>query len=128
MYAENEILFPHALIPSLRDVRGKGWASLVDHVLTLSPYHEESLGFMLMMMRLNGCLPCETDSFRAMRGCPACALQTLRRFKGSDDDLYQLFTQALTEVRGYAGQHPHLPIVPTNIEVKERGQGLGIGD
>jgi hypothetical protein len=64
--------------------------------------HEETLAFMLMMTRLNGCVSCETDSYRAMRGCAACTIQTLRRFKGSDEDLIEKFADALADIRSFA--------------------------
>jgi len=99
MYANNQLLFPHSLIPQLRDIRGPDWAALVDHVQTLPEGHEDSLAFVLTMIRLNGCLSCETDSYRAMRGCDACAIQTLRRFKGTDAELLANYRQALDEVR-----------------------------
>jgi hypothetical protein len=79
---------------------------LVERVAAHSEFHEETLAFMLMMVRLNGCVPCETDSYRAMRGCPACAHQTLRRYKGDDMELLNLFEQALGEVRRFAEAHP----------------------
>jgi hypothetical protein len=117
MYAENEILFPHAVIPTLRKLRGEKWQELVERVLCGSQFHDETLAFMWMMMRLNGCVPCETDSFRAMRGCAACATQTLRRYKGSDEELICLFEQALDDVRAFARTHPQygiqtLPLAP----------------
>ena len=112
MYAENELMFPHAVIPALRRLRGARWQALVDHVLTLPQTHEDTLAFMLMMVRLDGCIQCETDSYRAMRGCSACAIQTLRRYKGSDDDLIALFDQALADVRLFAGTHPQFGIDP----------------
>jgi hypothetical protein len=34
-----------------------------------------------------------------MRGCSACAQQTLRRFKGNDDELIGVFDVALKDVR-----------------------------
>ena len=37
-----------------------------------------------------------------MRGCTACARQTLRRFKGSDDELLALYEKALAEWRSPA--------------------------
>ena len=83
MYTDNALLFPHHAIRSLRRMRGKTWQKLVDRVMKLPETHEETLAFMLMMIRLNGCLGCETDSYRAMRGCSACAQQTLRRYKGT---------------------------------------------
>jgi hypothetical protein len=102
MYAENALLFPHQVIQTLRSLRGAQWTALVDRVTTLPEHHEETLAFMLLMISLNGCLSCETDSYRAMRGCAACAHQTLRRYKGSDDDLLKLYDRALHDVRGFA--------------------------
>lgn len=106
MYTDNELMFPHRAIPSLRDLRGPRWQALVDRVTDLPETHEETLAFMLMMIRLNGCLSCETDSYRAMRGCAACAAQTLRRYKGQDDDLLTVFDEALRDVRAFAAARP----------------------
>lgn len=110
MYTTNSLLFPHSSIVMLRGARGDDWRSLVDHVVKLPERHEETLAFMLTLVRLNGCVPCETDSFRAMRGCVACAVQTLRRYKGTDSDLIAQFEQAICEVRLYAAAHPQLSI------------------
>ena len=103
MYATNELMFPPRVIPLLRDLRGPDWRRLVDRVARLPEEHPESLAFTLMMIRLDGCLECETDSYRAMRGCSMCAVQTLRRYKGSDRDLLTRYNQALTEVVTYFG-------------------------
>jgi hypothetical protein len=54
-----------------------------------------------MMIRLNGCMECETDSYRAMRGCAMCATQTLHRYKGPDRDLFNLYAKALADVEAY---------------------------
>ena len=99
MYADNEILFPHYVIPALRDERGGKWARLIDRLARQDQTSVEVIALMSLMIELNGCLPCETDSFRAMRGCGACAIQTLRRFKGSDDDLIARYEAALAEWR-----------------------------
>ena len=101
MYTTNELLFPHHAIPSLRRLRGPEWRALVEHVLTLPETHEETLAFMLMMIRLNGCMACETDSYRAMKGCAACALQTLRRYKGDDAELLEMYRLALDDVQDF---------------------------
>lgn len=101
MYTQNDIIFPHKAIPVLRKMRGAEWHALVDRVLSLPETHEETLAFMLMMIRLNGCMECETDSYRAMRGCDLCAIQTLRRYKGSDKELLEKFNVALNTVRDY---------------------------
>src|SRR5205085_8032355 len=105
MYTKNELMFPHYVIPSLRDLRGPDWQNLVDSVLAAPESDEQSLAFMLMMIRLNGCMACETDSYRAMRGCASCALQTLRRYKGDDEELIEFFEQALGDVRTFANQN-----------------------
>ena len=106
MYTENALLFPEDAIPLLEDKRGWQWQQLVQRVEDLPAQHEERLAFMLLMMRMNGCMDCETDCYRAMRGCHACSLQTLRRYKGSDDDLLAGFENALTDVREYAQVDP----------------------
>lgn len=126
MYADNDLMFPRHVIPSLRNLRGDAWKSLVDRVASLPECHEETLAFMVMMIQLNGCLSCETDSFRAMRGCAVCAMQTLRRFKGSEDELLGMFSAALDDVRAFAckgkfaGQMVKLatatrPAIPTTV-------------
>lgn len=100
MYAENELLFPSYVIPKLCDSRGEAWKELVEHVSRLPEDHPDSLAFSLMMIQLDGCLACETDSYRAMRGCTACALQTLRRYKGPDSELLKRYRSAQVELQG----------------------------
>lgn len=111
MYTNNEILFPHHVIPSLRKLRGPKWQALVERIAKLPETHEETLAFMMMMIRLDGCMACETDSYRAMRGCASCALQTLRRYKGDDEELLGEFSEALKEVRKFAESHTLLGII-----------------
>ena len=104
MYAGNELLFPPYAIAHLRDMRGPKWRALVERVLSLKEDHPEALAFSLMMMKLDGCRTCETDSFKAMRGCVACAQQTIHRFKGSDAELLKLHGEALAEVKAYLAE------------------------
>ena len=113
MYTDNALLFPHHAIRTLRQSRGAAWRKLVDRVASLPETHEETLAFMLMMIRLNGCTGCETDSYRAMRGCSACALQTLRRYKGSDEEILLAYHQALADIREFAASNPPLGIQHT---------------
>lgn len=101
MYTRNELMFPPYAIPALRDLRGEEWRQLVERVTALPPTHPDSLAFSLMMIRLDGCLACETDSYRAMRGCTLCAAQTIRRFKGSDCELLQAYDDARRDVTAF---------------------------
>jgi hypothetical protein len=120
MYADNELMFPHHVIPTLRKLRGPQWQALVDRVSALPERHEETLAFMLLMIRLNGCVGCETDSYRAMRGCAACAVQTLRRHKGDDDELLSAFAGALQDVRQFAANHEQWGIQIESLEEPKR--------
>ncbi|MCB9459059.1 MAG: hypothetical protein H6670_05380 [Anaerolineaceae bacterium] len=110
MYTNNDILFPHSAIADLRDERGPAWAALIDEILQLPETHERTLALMLTMIRLNGCMSCETDSFRAMRGCDNCAMQTLKRYKPKDEKLLQLYEKALADVRKYAIEQSGTPL------------------
>lgn len=101
MYPESEILFPSRCIPHLRNLRGQKWAKLVDRVAALPNGHEDVLGFSLMMIRLASCLTCNLDSYRASLGCCTCARRTIIGFKGSDEELINLFEEAHKEVRAY---------------------------
>jgi len=108
MYADNELLFPPNIVPHLRRERGEAWRDLVDRVAELPDDHPESLAFSLMMVRLDGCLSCETDSYRAMRGCSSCAKQVLRRYKSSDTDLLERYLKARDDIRAYLRAHPYV--------------------
>lgn len=104
MYSGNELLFPAYVIPKLKELRGQEWRKLVERISKLPESHPDSLAFSLMMIRLDGCLNCETDSFKAMRGCALCAMQNVRRFKGTDHDLIKLFNTARAEVMEYMAE------------------------
>ena len=98
MYVNTEIIYPSYVTPILRDLRGPEWRDLVDRVGSLPEDHPEVLAFVMMMIRLNGCMECETDSYRAMRGCAMCATQTLHLYKGSDKDLLKVYAKALADI------------------------------
>lgn len=96
--SDTEILFPMRVAPYLRDLRGEAWHKLVEGV-TLEPEASlDQLAFGFLLVRLSGCLSCHTDSYRAMRGCTVCATQVVKRFKGEDNELLVLFTQARDDV------------------------------
>lgn len=114
MYMQNSLLFPREAIRSLRCSRGERFAKLIDHVCSLPSCHEETLAFMLMMIQLNGCVSCATDSYRAMNGCSVCALRVLKRFKGTDQDLLDRYEDALNEVRLHCGDLHAIPELATS--------------
>jgi hypothetical protein len=98
---DTDLLFPGRVIPTLRDQRGETWQELVARVGGAEPESVEHLAFILMMARLDGCASCNADSYRAMHGCTACARQTLKRYRGSDDDLLELYQSAKLDVETY---------------------------
>jgi hypothetical protein len=99
--ADTEMLFPSRVIPTLKGLRGPGWRDLVETVARKPDGSDETLAFGLMMIRLNGCLTCHADSYRAMRGCTACAQQSIARFKESDHALVRLYHTAEKDVARY---------------------------
>ena len=118
MYTDNELLFPHYAIAALKHCRGQELQSLVERILPLDQCHEEKLAFMLMMIRLNGCMACETDSYRAMRGCSTCAMQVVSRIKEDDATLVQEFFQICEELQ----QSPPEPTLTGKEHQQNRGR------
>lgn len=102
---DTEILFPIRVIPALRDLRGEKWAQLIDHLGSPTVMEQELAGFSLMMVKLGSCNGCNADSFRAMRGCTHCAKLTIRRYKGTDDDLLELFSNAMKDIEEILGKY-----------------------
>ncbi len=98
---ETEVLFPGKAIGSLSNLRGETWQSLVTDVMRKPVDSAEQTAFLLMMIKIGGCITCNVDSFRAMRGCPACAQLNIKRYKGSDEDLMKLFQQMLQDAKSY---------------------------
>jgi hypothetical protein len=97
-HSDTEILFPIRVTPYLRDLRGDAWRNLVDQVCRAPDASLDQLAFSLILVRLTGCLTCQTHSYRALRGCTLCATHTIRRFRGEDSELISLFKHAQTEV------------------------------
>jgi len=95
---DTEILFPMRVIPSLRDQRGDDWSKLVDLIDNLPEWDPSKIAFSSMVMKLAGCLGCSADSFRALRGCTQCSKIVIKRYKGSDKDLLNLFSDSKVEI------------------------------
>ena len=98
---DTELLFPLRVIPHLAGLRNSPWRDLVERVSSTDVSEVEQYAFVLMMTRLGGCVTCNADSFRAMRGCTVCANQTIRRFRGSDKDLLEQYAQCKKEVENF---------------------------
>ncbi|RME86185.1 MAG: hypothetical protein D6775_00830 [Caldilineae bacterium] len=101
MYPKAEVLFPAPLIPRLKGLRGEKWDALIDRVSKLPETDIDTLAFCLLMIRLDGCLKCYSGSYKFMRGCEACAVQSVMQFKGEDEDLLELYAKAQEEIRNY---------------------------
>lgn len=91
VYQKYNLLFTPHLISHLRDLRGAEWQELIDSLAKLPETHPDALAFSMMMIDLGGCLTCQMDSYRAQRGCAACAQHTIVSFKGSDKQLIKRF-------------------------------------
>jgi hypothetical protein len=98
---DTEVLFPARALPALRNLRGAAWQNLVTSVLNAGPDSLEQMAFVLMMARMNNCVTCNADSFRAMTGCTACAKQSLKRSHETDEALTEVYRAARTEVEQY---------------------------
>jgi hypothetical protein len=98
---EIDLLFPSRAIEPLRKLRGERWEKLVDSLVNLEPTDPKRVSFVLLMVRIGGCTTCQSDSYRAMRGCILCSSNTIKRYKGSDQDLIDLYSEAKKDVTKY---------------------------
>ena len=103
---DTELLFPLRVIPQLRSSRpGETWSQLIDRLASDESSRFERLAFVLIMVRMGGCASCSADSFRAMKGCTACAKQTAKRYRGSDAEFLEQYQQAQKEVEAHLSKH-----------------------
>ena len=109
VHTKAELLFPAHLIPSLRELRGEEWKGLVDRVASLPETHPDSLAFVLMMIELDGCIIGNSNNYKILRGCYLCATQTIQSYKGSDNDLLELYNRAKTELSSHLQQNSSRP-------------------
>ena len=99
--SETDLLFPLRVIPALCAERGPVWQELVATVEQSAADSVDHTAFILLMARMNSCATCNSDSFRAMNGCVICSRQSLKRFRGTDDDLTRTFETAKIEVKHF---------------------------
>jgi len=99
--SDTDLLFPTRVIPELVNYRGPEWTKLIKSILIKDQKDKDMLAFVLLMVRINGCITCNSDSFRAMRGCTLCATQNIKRYKGEDTELLELFSKTQNEISKY---------------------------
>lgn len=98
---DTDLLFPPRNLSATRDLRGKAWRDLVSSIIETGPDSPELMAFVLMMARMNNCVICNADSYRAMNGCTACTKQTLKRSHETDEMLLIIYQAAKREVDQY---------------------------
>ena len=102
MYSyDTELLFPPKIIPTLRGLRGRDWANLIDQIDQSVNDDLVQIAFVLLMVRMNGCMTCSSDSYKAMRGCYRCSSLSIHWFPGTYLDLNRLYRDALNEMEDY---------------------------
>jgi len=94
-------VFPPHVIPSLATLRGDSWSSFVQGISKKPDNSIETIAFTHMMVRMNNCQTCNSDSFRAMNGCLKCSFQSIIRFRGSDSDLLDLYQTSIYDVEAF---------------------------
>jgi len=99
-----DLLFPSRAIESLLKLRGEKWERLIKEVLEKDPTDPDKIAFVLFMVRLGGCTTCQSDSFRSMRGCIICSTTSIKRYKGSDQNLINLYNEAKIDVINYMNE------------------------
>ena len=99
--SEIDLLFPSRAIEPLRKLRGEQWENLIDSLVDLDTIDPERVAFVLFMVRIGGCTTCQSDSYRAMRGCILCSSNTIKRYKGSDQNLIDLYNEAMKDLSKY---------------------------
>lgn len=99
--SDTEILFPFRVAPSLKTLHGEEWRRIVEFVLSDEAAPTDRYAFTLMMVRMCGCVSCNADSFRAMKGCSLCARQMVRRNRNNDKEICEQYNAIKSEVIAY---------------------------
>ncbi len=95
---DTDLIFPPRAILALAEERGPSWKDLLTKIEKCPPDSLDQTALILLMARMNTCTTCNSNSFRAMNGCATCARQSLKRFRGSDEELIGLYLTAKKDV------------------------------
>ncbi len=98
-----DFIFPSWVIKYLKDQKGEEWQNLILNVLEHEHDAFEHLGFVYLMAKLNNCNTCNADSFRALKGCKECSLQTLRRLDYSEKKILKEYEKAKKQIQVFIG-------------------------
>ena len=101
---DTQLMFPAEFIPQLGEIRGPKWAEFVSEIEQSSQNSIDRIAFVFMIVRMTGCSTCTMDAFRAMKGCILCARHTIKRYKGSDEELIEVFEHAKSDVLYFIGK------------------------
>ena len=104
--SDTELFFPIRVIPTLNQVRGKEWETLIERVTAPDASNVEKIAFSELIVKLAGCQGCDADSFRAMRGCTQCSRLVVKRFKGTDAELLEQYEQCKKDVEEFLKKNP----------------------
>jgi len=98
---DSELIFSIRILPSICSLRGEQWKCLCESVLANPKDIVKSVGMILLVAKIAGCIKCNSDSYRAIRGCSQCAKQAIRRYKGTDKDLEIHFAKYMMRAKNY---------------------------
>lgn len=98
---DTELLFPFRLAARLAGLRGRKWKQLIEYLESADAQEEERLALTLLLVKLGGCQSCNPHSYRALRGCAHCSQQTIKRYRGDEDELLEKYRICLSEIRRY---------------------------
>ena len=102
---DTELLFPLRVLPMLRSFRGDEWRQIIDKVINGNANIIEEVAISMVMIEVAGCLTCNSDSFRAIKGCTKCAKHALSKSKRSDQELLEIYETAKESVKAYITKH-----------------------
>jgi hypothetical protein len=97
---DTELIFPIRILPKLIDLRGEIWGKKINELLETNNLVNQ-VGMIVLMIKVAGCITCNADSYRAIRGCTLCSQQAIKRYKGTDKELIQIYLKSCVKVKKF---------------------------